>query len=599
MKNIIFVIICFALVSNSFSQTGDANFNKIVKEYTLNNDGSIDYHETKSIELLSHFAFHRLHGETFIIYNTDYQELKVNSSYTIMADGKKITTPSNAYNEVLPRFSNNAPYYNNIREMVVTHTGLEVGSVINLDYTIHTEAGFYPALFGDELLNQSSPVNELIIRVTIPENKELNYKLLNETGEPVVSSEKSNKVYTWSFKSLKATSKEYYQISDNSLLPRLVFSTLNPDQAYNEFVSQSAFDYMTNETMSKVVSDIMNKETDKLKVALELQKVVSNNLGNINIPLEYTGFKCRNTIETWNSNQGTPLEKSILLSALLKKANIEAIPVAIIPTEILTKDVGNLLSFNQFMVRVKIKKQGGIYLHPNKTDGHNQKYDMGGKAILALDKELSKVKYEIPKPSTKGIAIKARLELQNTDKLLGEINLTLNKGANPYLSIYQDSSKVKSMVTGISGIKESQIKKLTQDECISVISFKMDKPTTIQGKYHTLTLPKASGGVDSWHINLLTADRDAPLEIPSLIEERYEYAIVLPAEAKMVSNPTFSIISNEAGSVTIQYEQKENEIIILKEIKLTKKIISPSYYSKFKDIMDVWNNKMFGEVVFK
>ena len=170
MKKIIFAIYCLSIVSLTIAQTekADAEYQSILKEYTLHEDGSIDFHYSKQLKLLSHYAFHRLYGETFIITNTDFQTLKINEAYTIMADGKKVVTPDNAFNEVLPRFANNAPAYNHIRELVVTHTGLEVGAVIHLDYTIHSEKGYFPALMFDEVLIESSPVQELVVKVNLP-----------------------------------------------------------------------------------------------------------------------------------------------------------------------------------------------------------------------------------------------------------------------------------------------------------------------------------------------------------------------------------------------------------------------------------------------
>jgi len=63
-----------------------------------------------------------------------------------MADGKKVETPSNAFNEILPSFAAGAPAFNGLRDMVITHTGLERGAVINLDYTLHTAKDNTPAL---------------------------------------------------------------------------------------------------------------------------------------------------------------------------------------------------------------------------------------------------------------------------------------------------------------------------------------------------------------------------------------------------------------------------------------------------------------------
>ena len=100
----------------------------------MNPDGRIDYRYIKKLKLQSYRSFNSLYGETFISYNPAFQSLKINEVYTIMADGKKNPSPSNAFNEVLPAFAANAPAYNNLREMVITHSGKEMNEVINLDY---------------------------------------------------------------------------------------------------------------------------------------------------------------------------------------------------------------------------------------------------------------------------------------------------------------------------------------------------------------------------------------------------------------------------------------------------------------------------------
>ncbi|PLX08395.1 MAG: hypothetical protein C0598_12220, partial [Marinilabiliales bacterium] len=444
MKKYIIAIFCLAIVSATFSQKSDAEFQKIVKEYTLNEDGSVDYHYTKTLKLLSHFAFHRLYGETFIVHNTDFQNLEINSSYTIMADGKKIVTPSNAFNEVLPRFANNSPAYNHIREIVVTHTGLEVGSTINLDYTIKSEPGFYPYLMGDEILEESSPVKELIIRVSIPADKSLNYSLLNISSEPVISNKGGQKVFTWTFKSLAASSKDSYQESHHTSSPRLVFSSSDFQNAYTDFVSQNAFKYNTNEGMEKLVSEMQETDMDDLSKCLALQKTVSNNMGNISIPLEYAGFKCRNSIDTWNSNQGTELEKAILLTSLLQKAGFKTEVVAVMPKLLYNKDIGNLLAIKDFKVKVQIKKLGDIYLSSNKIDKQNQLFTLGEDAIISLDKSQSKAKVIFNKVVEYKIEVEGKFDLQS-DKLLGEIEVELENNSNQYFKFYTDSSAMKTI----------------------------------------------------------------------------------------------------------------------------------------------------------
>ena len=120
----------FSLLMFSISLMGqeprepDAVYHQLIKEFTIHEDGSYDSHFFKKLELKTPFAFNRLFGETFVVYNPDYQDLKINKAYTVMADGSRNPSPENAFNEVLPRQASNFPAYSHLREMVITHTGL-------------------------------------------------------------------------------------------------------------------------------------------------------------------------------------------------------------------------------------------------------------------------------------------------------------------------------------------------------------------------------------------------------------------------------------------------------------------------------------------
>ena len=605
MKKLILAIFCLSIINISFSQNekADAEYLKILKEYTLKPDGSIDYHYYKEVKLLSHYSFHRLYGETFIIYNTDFQKVTINSAYTIMADGKKIITPDNAFNKVLPRFSTNAPTYNNIREMVVTHTGLEVGTTIYLDYTLSSESGYYPELMADDLLYESSPVKELIIKVNIPENKTFNFELFNIDVEPLVVTEKDGLVYTWTFNSLPANSKDYYLEKDHLSAPRLIFSTSKDlKKAYDFFVNQPAFDLNTNESMDAVVAVIINGNSDQLSIALDLQKLVCNDLSNINLPLNHSGFKCRTAIETWNSNKGTKLEKALLLNALLQKANLKSEVVAIIPDAFYNEKIGNILDFDDFMVRINLEKQGEVYLSAYHIYNQNQIYSLNDKTVLLLDKNIESLKVYSTTPKTSKIFVMGEFEFLNSDSLTADIQLVLEANANPYFSLLNDDSKIKSVVRG--GISSKDIISVKNDELrqefVSThLEITKKEPFKDLNTYLSFELPFISNGVNSWHINLLTEERSVPLEIPENIHERYDYSFGYSNELKVVTPSKNIEIKNDAGYLLIKFEKLDNKLIITREIKFDKKIIDVSIYDDFKEIMNVWNNDNYKKIIFK
>ena len=129
-------LLCMLLMTTTVYGASEAEYKKLAKTWTLNADGSQEFRYDMELTLFTHTAMNGTYGESFIVYNPQYQELKINSSYTKQKDGTIIKTPDNAFVEVLPRNAADAPAYNHLKEMVVVHTGLELGATIYLDYTV-------------------------------------------------------------------------------------------------------------------------------------------------------------------------------------------------------------------------------------------------------------------------------------------------------------------------------------------------------------------------------------------------------------------------------------------------------------------------------
>ncbi len=605
MKKLFWILATVLIINSAFAQeeNADAVFLKITKEYRLNEDGSTEFSYSKQLKLLTYYSFHRLYGETFIVYNPDFQKLEINKSFTTMADGKVIKSPDNAFNKVLPRFAANIPAYNKLREMIVTHTGLERNAVINLDYTIKNSKEFLPALMGDEILEESSPVKEMIIKVKIPKNHELHYKTFNISTVPVITSENNMQVFTWVFKNLLARSKESHKEYDNLSAPRLEFSSaIDLHRVYDWFVNQPAFYYKVGKQMAETVDTIVAEEKDQMKIILELQKLVVNNLKYYHTPLVYTGYRCHTAGETWKSNGGTQLEKSILLTALLRQANINASPVVVIPSKFYEKEIGNLLMFDKFLVQVNPKKSGQLYLSATHIDNQNLKFNLSGNTILLLDYAIESLKTYEEKRSKNEIYFGCGYVIQNPEKLVGTTEIKLSGNLNPYLQFFKDSANAKNYLTnGISSkdIKSFQINKLNEYKSEIHYDIEKEDPFEKQDNYLFWNLPVVKNGINSWHINLLTKKRISPLEIPSTIKETYNYTIVLPENMELV-NPEANIeIKNEIGNITIKVQKTNDEILIKRSIYLPEKIIDVNNYKAFKEIMNLWENKKYKEIVFK
>ena len=222
IKYIFFLLIgTLYAISNGYAQS-EADFIRLVKEFTYKPNGEFEFHYNKILKLKTHKAFNSLYGETFVVYNPDFQELKINESYTRQADGTLIQAPQNAFNEVLPSTAADAPAYNHIKEMVITHTGLELGATIYLDYTLYSKPSFLSTPDIDEVLQELSPVKEYVLIVNIPENQELHYTLSDSKVKPEITVKEGMKSYRWKLKNIPAAISEPYQRSNKYDVPRLI-----------------------------------------------------------------------------------------------------------------------------------------------------------------------------------------------------------------------------------------------------------------------------------------------------------------------------------------------------------------------------------------
>ena len=577
------------------AEEGDAVYKKIIHEYTLNPDGSSEYREYKEIKLLSHLSFNRMYGETFIIFDPAYQELEINEAYTIMADGQRVDVPDNAFNEVLPRAASHAPAYNRLREMVVTHTGLEVGATIYLDYTLKTKAGFMPAFMGEEFIKDIVPINERQVIIRIPADKELQYKVLNIRTAPEVSLDKGMNVYNFTFRDLSAYTRVWG--TDHELLPRLFFSAAKDlERVYFPFVSQPAFTYPANPEMEMAVEKIKEEEKDDLQVALALQKLVSNDIATWNISLKYTGFKCRTPVEVWNSNGGTKLEKTILLATLLQKARLSGVPIAIIPDAYYDRKVGSLYVIEDFAVQAKVGMGERLYLSATHSQDQNMSFSLAGNKLLILDGAIESLRTFETEHVPAQIIYHGDFTNDENEKLTGKLHVKLTGSVNPYFSLSLDTAYAKRYG---SGVQDVNLIKLGPDE--SIFDLEMVKREAFEqyGDYIFMNIPTSRSGISSWGFSYIESGRQTPIKLKELIHEQYHYMIKLPDSLELISSNVDINIDNAIGKLKISLRQEGNTVYSTREIEFKKDIVQFSEFAAFNELWQAWMNPHLKEIILK
>ena len=231
MKTLYIYLSIIGLLLTAFpaQAASEAQYRKLHKTYTLRPDGSQEMRVLKELTLYTHAAMNSLYGETFIVYDPQYQELKIHDSYTRQKDGTIIRTPANAFVEVLPANAANAPAYNGLKEMVVVHTGLELGATIYLDYSIISRPGYLSELDVCCPVRELSPIDEYICRIEIPEDKTCHYQLLNASATPSVETRQQGmKAFTWTLRNVQPRPYSYPSVHGSLGLAQQVASGMMP-----------------------------------------------------------------------------------------------------------------------------------------------------------------------------------------------------------------------------------------------------------------------------------------------------------------------------------------------------------------------------------
>ena len=325
MKNILAKIlmpaalILSAVLTAAAAPKNEAQFDKLVKTYTLNPDGSQELRVQKQLTIYTHAAMNSLYGETFIVYDPAYQQLKINESYTRQVDGTIVTTPANAFVEVLPSAAANAPAYNGLKEMVVVHTGLELGATIYLDYTVTTKAGALPALDIFEQVEELSPIKEYVLSVKVPSGTPLHYALLNGSAKPSVSEANGVRTVKWTLRNVRPRPRYLAVSAPAGNVQALAVTTFDSQQAVADVIKSQLYS-PEDEAVKALLASLNEGPADRRSTVDKIHEYLSTGLAQNRLTLAQTGYKVRPAADVIHSAYATDAERTLLAAALLQAA---------------------------------------------------------------------------------------------------------------------------------------------------------------------------------------------------------------------------------------------------------------------------------------
>ncbi len=596
IKSNIIKFIILAIIALQFnclmakeSEDYDAIYKEIKHEYILNEDGSSEYNYSQKVQLFSSFAVNRAYGETFIDYDPKWQKLTVGKSVTTMAGGQVVSSPFNAYNEVLPRFASGAAPYLGLREMVVTHTGLEKNCTIDLEYKIETKKGFLPGMAGKIVIGARDPIEKLDIVIKVPAGRQLSLNLTNTYSKLTKIKEGKFDVYSWTFADLPLVAVESAQPPLEDFLPVLYFSTATKD----EVISHLLGDKKLFDVDSDIKAEVNDLTADKFTIidkSIALRDYVANNVGTMSGALQYIGYKPLEAREIFSRNVGSKLDKAVLLSAMCRQAGIKAYAAIASKNSAASDDIAVITQYENPLVLVF----GGdnpvpiIMLDPNGRQDGLYPAKFLGVTLLPLVRDYSKTVRLYPKTDNSFAEFNCSMELDSTNLINGNASVTLSGSYIPSVSIKSNDDKIKQSIIGNGfdvELKDADFISQRPGVFSKDAEFTAKQPLEEAGGIIRIDLPYCPLGIETKHIPVIPAARTTPYKLPLKINEKESFIIRIPDNKKFSYVPDNIILKNDIGQLEILYNPDGNRLEISRHFIIYKEIINPKEYEMFYKLL--------------
>ncbi|HEX7502882.1 MAG TPA: DUF3857 domain-containing protein [Acidobacteriota bacterium] len=535
------------------------------------------------VRLETYYAVNRALGETFIVYNPDFQKLEILKAETTMADGRKVAAPANAFNEVLPYAAHGFADFSGLREMVVTHTGLERGAVVDLRYRIHTKPGFFPGFAGREILARDFPVEAYSLTLIVPAGQELRYRVFGPKIEAEVSANGAEKRYTFALADVPAAAHE--PLAPVQAAAFVVFSSVAD---WGQALALADDGSKLPAALVEKIKKLRIQNPDRTDLLAALQKVAASEVQNCNLEPEMMGWHSRPLGRVAQSNYGTKLEKALLLQGMLKEAGVFSQLLAVAAGTNFAEDVPSALQMGEYWLKASENGLPDAYLDP----GHEQQeffpYRSHGLAAFNMEK---KALENLPAQNWE----QNRLEISGTVALepagaSGTLMVNASGIFNRYMDAVEDNGKfIEGLLKKVFPIQKIEITKL-----LMLTRHEIRVEATFNGPW----LKDAGAGfftVDHCRLPGLSENmvqqtkRDAPLLLDA------PFKVILKLDLQPAANLNLEylapevLLSNEAGSFQRKQSRiKNGPIQFYTSCHFEKASLVPELYPRLRELLQAY-----------
>lgn len=343
----------------------------IIKDenYNILNDNSFIYTEHKMIKLLNEKGKSR-YADIEIGFDDAIEYVEIDYIRIYTPDGLIYEIPQEKYvHDVSPWTGS----YSHFKQKIITYPQVMINSVIEYKYRKTT---FHP-LHKDNIqigisIKENIPIIKSSYKISHPINRELKIKYPVDY-KPIVETNNKEKSYYWQINTpIKAIEIEPYMNLSN-YAPFITGSFFKNWHEIHDWLNPYYYGntIKCNKDLQNLVNDLVKDctyEEEKVKV---IYNWINKNIRYIALEYGQGGIYPRNANDTYYNKYGDCKDQSILLTAMLRAAGVNAFPSLIKTASDFDSTIYNL-EFNHCITYVELKNKG-LFLDviAKKTPYHN------------------------------------------------------------------------------------------------------------------------------------------------------------------------------------------------------------------------------------
>jgi hypothetical protein len=570
--------------------------------YTLDDQGCLAKRVHQRTKLLTEWAVRNL-SDLRLGWDSANQELTIHACQTTMRDGKFIETPPHGFNEVTPGSVASCPDFLGMREMVVSHVGVERGAILELEYEVTERApGPFPPC-GREFLPEEWPVLEKTVRVSVPAGTPLRWTAGNGAPEPVAArqatAQQPRYTLTWNMQNLAGLPAEGNEEHRSDYIPYVEFSVgegWTALAAVLEELSEQAADissplrawlHQTEPPCSEGPPDLTPLDTVQRIAWLIGRRIRSVDLGQA-----AWHRRPRPASQVFACSCGTPWEKGIVALSLLRETGLKPQLAFCSQGDTLAEDTGAVLGFGEVRVVVDLGGQQ-VWLSPTAPRATVGRCDLSGKMCLLLDDSALGYRIEtLPRIPGRAELVADLRPSQDQDGAFDlEMDLTVSgplRAAVAQSSTEEIAQTLTEMILPGGELLANRTLELSSRDLHVRFSARGHTLGQRQDGLVMLPLPRPPHDVlqslpDSYRSS--ARNRQTPLYLVAALSEDVQLRFQVPDSLKVDYLPAPQQLDLAGAHYSLSSVQQEEVLVVTRSLALPQGAIPPADYPEFHRLL--------------